>query len=136
LQRVFIACRELHFLTSLRQEHIIAVMSSLSGANNACTSSRACPSNGRDFCSESHVRSGRSPSVSSTVIIAICVRASCIRSCCLHQCLSHTFTSISSLLLLTLAFALPSKCSRHNTVTCSVRCSIVSLITLSGWAAA
>ena len=114
LQRVFIACQELHFLTSLRQERIIAVMSLLSGVNNARASSRACPSNGRDSCSESHVRSGRSPSVSSTVIIAICVRASCIRSCCLHQCLSRTFTSISLLLLLTLAFALPSKCLRHN----------------------
>ena len=73
LQRFFIACLELHFLTSLRQERITVVMSSLSGVNNARTSSRACPSDGRDSCSESYVRSGRSPSVSSTAIIAICM---------------------------------------------------------------
>ena len=73
LQRVLIACRELHFLTSLRQDLIIVVMSSLSGVNNAHASSRACPSDGRHSCSESCVRSGRSPSVSSVAIIAICM---------------------------------------------------------------
>ena len=73
LQRVLIACRELHFLTSLRQDLIIVVMSSLSRVNNARASSRACPSDGRHSCSESCVRSGRSPSVSSAAIIAICM---------------------------------------------------------------
>ena len=72
LQRVLIACRELHFLTSLRQDLIIVMMSSLSGVNNAHVSSRACPSDGRHSCSESCVRSGRSPSVSSAAIIAVC----------------------------------------------------------------
>jgi len=109
LQRFLIACLELHFLTSLRQDHIIAEMSPLSGVNNARASSRACPSDGRDSCSESCVRSGRSPSVSSAAIIAICVHHALghvayisaylapshpyLRSCCSHSH-SHRLPSV------------------------------------------